>query len=232
MFFKMHTTPSAPPHLGPLAACWCLTIAANMAACVDPDARYDAFVEQKATLAETPRALPDAGLGTVPEPQQMVGKYLFSVSLAPYESEPTAYELDLEASKDGDSYSIRLRNRPLLFDDYQTPAGEWSEWTVSEVDDSGIFETPETVVNTPANANVLMLGTVANLVFTGNSSTAKYVGDDSSPVQFWCGHVTGKVSAAFITQQTQGTITAARIVEGDSYPRVTLNCEGELARPE
>lgn len=197
--------------------------------CIDPDGKYQDFVDRTYEPSDdvpSDSGCPDLGDMELPEPAQLSGTYYYVVSLPPYE--PTVYLLEAEATRDGGAYSIRMRNRPLLFADKKTQTGAWSEWHSTTVGTEGCYELTETVV-TPMDANALMLPVTSTLSFSGNVGTARLEGGPGTPVQFWCGTVVGEVTSP-ANQAVSGTFTATRLNDASntaSYPPIVINCAGD-----
>jgi hypothetical protein len=218
-----------------VASCMSLAVWLATASCIDPAGRYDDFVRRK----EASRRMGDAGTDDpggpveLPEPEQVNGTYLYVVSLAPQEKDPTIYLLEVEAERDGDMFVLRMRQRPLAFADRKTPVGEWSEWDAYEVTPMGTYETPELTVAIPAAANVLAVDTVANIVFKGNVASGRF-DDDDGHLEFFCGDASGVLVQPPLGLNLVGHFTATRIPDPndpDTYPEAVINCEGDPARP-
>jgi hypothetical protein len=202
--------------------------------CPDPIGKFDEFVERIEALPE-----PDAGAPTfscdeptdLPDPEQLEGRYLFVVSTSIDPAKPFVYLLEVEAEREGDEYTITMRDQPLRADDRMTPIGEFGAPRVFEVSPSGCFTSDPTTFVIPMDANpILPVMVESTLVFSGNVATAMFGEDGDMLVNFWCGNVDGKADTPLGEMNVDGsTFTATRITDEENYPPVVINCAMEPA---
>jgi hypothetical protein len=137
--------------------------------------------------------------------------------------------MEVKAAKDGDDYTISLRQRPLSWMDRKTPVGDYGPFQTSTVKASGCFTTDSQDFDVPAAANpITMQDVTSQLVFAGNVADAVIEGDQ---VQFFCGDVTGMVVAPLMLPIGASTFAAARITDPKHYPPVVINCAKTPAEP-
>jgi hypothetical protein len=204
-----------------------------LSACVDPAGRYDEFVERQEKARQKPDAggfdLPDGSV-ELPDPEQLNGTYLYVVSFTGLSPEqPTVYELEVTAEREGDTYTLNMRERPLAIADRKTPVGEWGPWQSHQVTPQGSYETPELTFVVPGAANVLGSETTALIVFRGNVGNARLEEGPEERVEFFCGDVSGRLTKP-IMLPIEGTFTATRITDPDNYPKAVINCAGDPAK--
>ncbi|MFT3923017.1 MAG: hypothetical protein QM778_10815 [Myxococcales bacterium] len=190
-------------------------LAVGLSACIDPEGEYNDFLERAGANevmdAGPAGECPPLGDTPLPDPAQLSGTYYYVVSLTPYTTQPTIYLLEVMAARDaGGDYTIMMRNRPLLYADRKTPTGEFSEWSTTTVSPQGCYTLADQMTVTPGNANVLTFDVSTTLDFSGNVGQAMYESGPGTPVKFFCGTVTGVVTAP-IAQDTGGTFTATRV---------------------
>ena len=95
----------------------------SASACIDPTGKYEDFLERAympSDAGPVDTTCPSLDGMELPEPAQLSGSYYYVVSLPPYEKQPTIYVLEAEATREGDVYTIRMRDRPLKFADRKT----------------------------------------------------------------------------------------------------------------
>ncbi len=194
--------------------------------CIDPDGKYQDFVDRTFTPSDAGpmSACPDLGDTPLPEPEQLAGTYYYVVHLPPFE--PAVYLLEVEASRNGDEYILRQRNRPLQFADKRTQTGDWSEWVMATVEAAGCYALEDVTTVTPMDASPLFFEVITLLTFEGNVGGAVFEAGPTSPVQFWCGQVAGSVTSPS-EQAVEGTFTATRITDVDNtaaYPAIVTTC--------
>ena len=204
-----------------------------LAACVEPAARYDTFVSrcvERETSACTPPIVYDPEVCARPEPEEVAGVSLFTVSLAFAAEKPVLYRLDTTAEVVDDTLLVTHRATPLDKTDGETPAGEAFEVTYPVADD-GTFTAalPETV--TPAAANPITGGDVTTrLVLTGSMCSTRRPEAPEGGVDSLCGTLTADISRP-VRLSTTGTFTNQRHHPGSPWTSPVLDCSGLSPRP-
>ena len=217
------------PASTPSWARMCMAATATVAlasGCIDPDAKYQDFVDRTYTPRDAgPSTCPDIGDTPLPEPEQLAGTYYYVVHLPPYE--PAIYLLEVEAFRNGTEYTHRQRNRPLKFADKKTQTGEWSEWVMATVEAAGCYELEDVETVTPMDASPLMTDVTTLLTFSGNVGGAIFEDGPTSLVKFWCGHTAGEVTNPPLGLKVNGTFTATRLADVNNtaaYPEIATTC--------
>ncbi|MFT3756494.1 MAG: hypothetical protein QM769_11220 [Pseudoxanthomonas sp.] len=106
----------------------------SLTGCIDPEAKYEDFLKREAASeadagdTSGPTLDLDAGDVVLPEPEQLNGNYLYVVSADGYTQNPSIYELEVQAEKDGKMYTISIRDRPRKFKTYDSYVGDWGDW--------------------------------------------------------------------------------------------------------
>jgi hypothetical protein len=200
-------------------------------ACPDPEGDFEAFARRAGTHST------DAGTlnceqpeGELPDPAQLSGQFLLSVSTTLGRDTPFVYLIDVEAERSGDRYHITMSATPLSARDRSTPVGEPSEPQTFDVEPSGCFSSPPQMFQIPGPANpILPVQATSELSFAGSVSTA--IRDDEGYVTFWCGQVNGRSLTPLPMTLDGSTFAAARVTDPDNLPPVVLDCEMTPARP-
>ncbi len=207
-----------------------------LAGCPDPAGKYDEFV---ARVKKEPVVIADAGSdgcpipeGGLPDPMQLSGTFLFSVSTTLGPLTPLVYLLEVEATRDADDvYTISMRDQPLSKLDRKTPVGEFGDPRVFVVSPAGCFKSDFVVFNIPAEVNpVLNSPTVAEIAFSGNVAEAVLQEDGDKLVTFWCGQVDGNVTMPLNLGIDGSTFTASRVLDPKNLPEVLIDCDMTPAR--
>ncbi|HEX5660255.1 MAG TPA: hypothetical protein VFX59_23835 [Polyangiales bacterium] len=207
-----------------LAALW-------LTGCPDPGGEFDAFTRRAGTRTTDAGMLScESAEGELPEPEQLSGQFLLSVSTILGRETPFVYLLDVEVAREDGSYQITMSATPLLASDRKTPAGEASEPQSFTVEPNGCFESPPQtfMVAGPANP-ILPVPATSELSFLG--SVASAVRDDEGRVTFWCGQVNGRAISPLPMPIDGSTFAATRIVDPDALPPVVIDCDMTPARP-
>jgi hypothetical protein len=211
-------------HALAIAALW-------FAGCPDPGGDFDAFTRRAGTQTT------DAGMiscetseGELPEPEQLSGQFLLSVSTTIGRETPFVYLLDVEVAREDDSYQITMSATPLLASDRTTPAGESSEPQTFTVEPNGCFMSPPQLFMVPGPANpILPVPATSELSFAGSVVSA--VRDDQGSVTFWCGQVNGRTVTPLPMMIDGSTFAATRVLDPDNLPPVVIDCDMTPARP-
>jgi len=204
-----------------------------LSACVDPAARYDTFVSRcvaRETSACTPPIVYDPEICTRPEPAEVEGVFLFTISLAFAVEKPVLYRLETTAELVDDALLVTQRATPLDKTDGETPVGDAFEVTFPVAED-GTFtaELPETV--TPAAANPITGGDVTTrLVLTGSMCSTRRPEAPEGGVDALCGTLTADISRP-VRLSTTGTFTSQRHHPGTPWPSPILDCAELPPRP-
>lgn len=208
-------------------------LALGLAACVEPGAEYDDFVarcEARQTSACTPPIVYDPEVCTRPEPSEVEGLSLFTVSLTLAKERPVLYRLETTAVVEGEGLRVTHAARPLDKVDGETPVGEG--FTVDYLvaaDGSFTATMPETI--TPAAANPITGGDVTTqLVLTGSMCSTRRPEAPEGGVDFLCGTLTADITRP-VRLSTTGTFTNQRPRPGEPWPSAVLDCEGTTVAP-
>jgi hypothetical protein len=211
-------------HALAIAAMW-------FAGCPDPGGDFDAFTRRVGTRTT------DAGMiscetpeGELPEPDQLSGQFLLSVSTILGRETPFLYLLDVDVEREDDSYQITMSATPLSASDRKTPVGEASEPQTFTVEPNGCFVSPPQLFMVAGPANpILPVPATSELSFAGSVVSA--VRDDEGSVTFWCGQVNGRAVSPLPMPIDGSTFAASRIVDPDQLPDVLIDCDMTPARP-
>lgn len=204
-----------------------------LAACADPEARFNEFVEREesARMDEAPGApAPDGGTFVLPTPAQSAGNFLLAISTRLGPTKPVVSLLEVEAEDVDGRLELRLRYRPLAASDRKTPVGEVNAWQTVLVNPDGTYQAPSIHVVTPGTANPIDGSMIeADLSLSGRPVANVEAG---KTVDFLCGDVTGTLVAYGLPLPLAGsTFTATRITDPDHYPPVTIDCAMTPAAP-
>lgn len=206
-----------------------------LAACPDPEARFDEFIAREHSGAGSDAGDPDSsaadgGAFVLPTPEQSAGTFVLAISTRLGPTKPVVSLLEVEAENETGQLALRLRYRPLAAADRKTPVGEFNEWQSVLVNPDGTYAAPSVHVKTPAEANPIDGSMIeADLSLMGRPVANVAPGQT---VDFLCGDVTGTLFPYGLPLPLAGsTFTAARITDPDHYPPVTIDCAMTPAAP-
>jgi hypothetical protein len=205
--------------------------ALGLAGCPDPGGDFDAFTRRAGTRST------DAGMiscetpeGELPEPEQLSGQFLLSVSTTLGRDTPFLYLLDVQVERQDDAYQITMSATPLSARDRTTPVGDASEPQTFTVEPNGCFVSPPALFQVPGPANpILPVQATSELSFAGSVVSA--VRDDEGSVSFWCGQVNGRTVTPLPMPIDGSTFAATRVLDPDNLPPVVIDCDMTPARP-
>lgn len=163
-----------------------LTLVLSALGCVDPQERYDAFIERTAQIREM-----DSGMVAPGDRFDWSGRYLLALSTSLSPTKPLLFTLDAEVSED--LTSIDLVFQPLTTDVDDEPRTAIGD--AFNVDDlpyasDGTFEADLGEVTVPGRANPITGSDIIATVQLMASTQAS----DSGAGGLLCGQVTGMVS--------------------------------------
>lgn len=205
-----------------------------LAGCPDPGGDFDDFAKRTGTASA------DAGMaalgscdlpeGELPEPEQLSGTFVFSVSTTVGRERPFVFLLDVDVSRNGARYEITIVAQPLAANDRKTPVGKPTDPQTFSVEAGGCFTSVPQLFALPAGANpILPVQATSELSFSG--SVASAIRDASGSVTFWCGQVNGRSVTPLPMNIDGSTFAATRVANPAQLPPVVINCAMDPARP-
>jgi hypothetical protein len=178
-------------------------------ACVDPDGRYDAFVERSAAMRGR-----DAGTGQ-PEPGERFdfgGSYLLALSTTLAPGQPIL--LGCEVSVASDLETLELTFQALTTDEADPPRAPTGEpFTIADVvyEQDGSFSADLGEVTVPSDANPI---SGSEIIATVAFSARAVPMSDELP-QLFCGQASGMVSVPLMLDLAGSTIGAVETQGSD-----------------
>jgi len=200
--------------------------------CPDPGGEFDAYTRRAGTRDAGAESVSCEEVdGELPEPEQLSGQFLLSVSTTLGPDQPFLYLLDVSTERTGSSYEITMSAQPLSASDRKTPVGDASEPQTFTVEAGGCFESPPTVFTVPGPANpILPVQATSELSFAGSVANAVRQQDGDQLVTFWCGKVNGRSLTPLPMNVDGSTFAATRVEDPDNLPAVVINCAMDPAR--
>jgi hypothetical protein len=205
--------PSRPPSVRARFALAAALLLLAALGCVDPDARYDAFLERSAPQR---RARDAGGMAQPSERFDFSGRYLLALSVTLSPDQPILLGCDVAVAQD--LATLELSFQPLSIDDDPMPRMPVAESiTVSAIpyEEDGSFSADLGEVTVPARANPI---SGSDIVATVAIDAVAQRTTDALPV-FFCGDASGMVSVPLELDLAGSTIGAVA-VDADSFEGV------------
>lgn len=163
-----------------------LLVAASSAGCVDPEQRYEDFIERTAEIRTR-----DAGSMEPSDRFDWSGHYLLALSTTLAPDSPLLFSVDAEISDDLTRIGLQLQPLTTDADDEpRTAIGDPFEVTDIAYEEDGTFSADLGDVSVPGRANPITgSDIVANVQLTARTRAAA----DDQPAVF-CGQVAGMVT--------------------------------------
>jgi hypothetical protein len=164
-----------------------IAMALLLSGCVDPEARYEAFIERTADQRGGER---DAGMMEPTDRFDWSGPYLLALSTTLMPDAPLLFAVEAEVSEDLETIELTLQ--PLTTDDDdepRTPIGDSFAISAIAYEDDGSFSADLDDVSVPGRANPI---TGSDIVANVQLSARTRAAAEEQP-DIFCGQVAGMV---------------------------------------
>jgi len=175
--------------------------------CVDPQGRYDAFLERTADMRGQ-----DAGMVAPSDRFDFSGRYLLALSTTLAPAEPILFSCDVSVAADLETIDFRFQ--PLTTDDAdmpRMPTGEALEASGIPYEENGSFSVDLGEVTVPSTANPISGSDIVATVTL--SATALPMTEELSAL--FCGEASGMVSVPLALDLAGSTIGAVEAESDD-----------------
>jgi hypothetical protein len=179
--------------------------------CVDPQGRYDAFLERTADMRGR-----DAGMVAPSDRFDFSGRYLLALSTTLAPAQPILFTCEVSVAADLETLDLSFQ--PLTTDDAdmpRTPTGEALEASGVPYEENGSFTVDLGEVTVPSEANPI---SGSDIVATVTISATALPMTDERPALF-CGEASGMVSVPLALDLAGSTVGA---LEADSNDLTTI----------
>jgi hypothetical protein len=195
-------------------------------ACVDPGGQFDAFVARAGHRPAPPA--PDGGAGDAGPctvaPGSVSGQYVLALSVTLAPKKPIVSLLTVTTPEFMGGTGIAFDAQPLGAADRSTPVGDAVSLGPFAVGQTGIWRGDLSDLHVSGEANSITGGDItADVILDGS-----LCGDDT----FFCGTVSGNVTAPIPLDLAGSTFTLTRVNEGEALPPTpAIDCAGTLSDP-
>lgn len=196
--------------------------------CVDPGGEFDAFARRIAELPTPDAGIPpDAGGDAGPcvvAPGMVEGDYLLALSVSIAPTKPILSLTHVTTPVFNGGTGLAFDAQPLAAADRKSPVGSALSLGPFAVAADGAFVARLDGLHVTGAANPVTGGDiVADAVLSGN-----LCGSD----RFFCGAVTGSVTAPIALDLAKSTFTMTKLDSPDAIPATPrIDCNGHLADP-
>lgn len=208
-----------------------LPLVLALSGCADPGGAFDAFSERyRATHTADAGgdAGGDAGACSLPQPSQVAGQFVLLISPAFSPKAPILFLDEVSAKALGsDQIEVGMTLTALSATDRKTPVGAALAPVTASLD-AGPFSYDLGVLEVVGAADPFIPGAAieGSVVLHGQLCSAP-----EGPIDFWCGAVSGQVTAPVALDLAGSSWTLARVAPNGDLPELAVNCAKDPPDP-
>lgn len=199
----------------------------SLLGCPDTEGEFDAFGERYREIygEGTGTGYPTCTAAEIPAAGEVDGEYLFTFSAKLSPTQPVMFHLTMTTAEGANGLELSWTMQPIHAGDRTSLVGTPADYGPYAVNpEDGVFDAPLGELRIPGDGNP----------FSDNElvADATMQGSLCPPTDFFCGVVTGLVTAP-ITYDLEGSTFTFESVPGQGqYPEPPqVNCDGVLAQP-